>query len=142
MRSKEKIFWCVGLLVGLLLTAWMWCGPGLLAAMEASTAPSAEGSPIIRVIDADTYVALYQGVGTTIRLAEVDAPEGRADKGGQARRFVADLIEGRYVQLHPIDPTGRARDEYGRMVCRVMVDDTDVATALLEKNLAVPLNTP
>lgn len=140
MRSKEKISWLVGLLFGLALTLWMWVGPAILASAQEDADLYRKGWPIIRVIDADTYVALYEGVGTTIRLAEVDAPEGRADKGGQARRFVVNLIEGRYVQLHPIDPTGRARDEYGRMVCRVMVDDTDVATALLDQGFAVPLN--
>jgi endonuclease YncB( thermonuclease family) len=122
------------LALGLAGVAWWGVGRPTVESQEAEPGTSA----VLRVLDGDTFLALHEGVGTQVRLAGIDAPEGRHDEGGRARAALAALIGGRYVELIPVDPTGRARDGYGRMVCTVVYEGRDIGAAMLASGLAVP----
>ena len=136
MRGSHRTGWVCGLAAGAGVTAVAWVGWGNGPPSESAPPPDENTWPVVGVVDADTFVVLYHGVGTTIRLAEVDAPEGPRDVGGKAMAAMLKLIDGRYVALDPVDPTGRARDRLGRLVSRVRVDGKDVGTELLRQGVA------
>ena len=65
-----------------------------------------------------------------VRIVSIDAPEkGRRGKAGQrysekSRRHLAALVAGKPVQLRT-----RGIDDYGRVLARVWIDDTDIGLA-------------
>jgi endonuclease YncB( thermonuclease family) len=70
---------------------------------------------VVGVTDGDTLKARCGDAPmTTIRLAEIDAPEKRQPFGERSRQQLAQLCFQKVAEVHP-----QARDRYGRTVARV-----------------------
>lgn len=105
---------------------------------------------VVRVYDGDTITVNLPGqlpvFGTAlgVRIRDVNTPELTSTcstaalktaeklKAQQARQLVDDLVsKGRVIVLSDL-----GRDKYFRLLARVSVDGTDVATRLIESGLA------
>jgi micrococcal nuclease len=86
---------------------------------------------VIRVIDGDTMVLSGD---ERVRLLGIDTPEKGEPFADSAAVFLAHLVEHRQVTL---TQDFRKRDNYGRLLAYVYIDDTLlVNTALVEQGLA------
>jgi micrococcal nuclease len=104
-----------------------------LVLLFACNQPSGEGSKVIGVKDGDTIVILLNGTSETIRLAEIDCPEKAQPFGQVAKKFTSSLCFGKNVK---VVPHGK-RDQYGRIVGTVYINDTLVLNKeLLKAGLA------
>lgn len=142
---------------GSLLPASRWFRPAgfffirisaLLAVIAASfSAPAAANeyrAEVLRVIDGDTFEARIEvwpgiAVGTSVRLAGIDAPELRArcpaERDGALRAFQA-LSEA--LARLPVTVTDVRLDKFaGRVDAHVTAGGQDVAQQLLNAGLAV-----
>lgn len=93
---------------------------------------------VIKVTDGDTIKVDLHGQEENVRFLLVDTPEMN-EKGGpqpfavEAKAFVADLVDGRSVELE----IGLSeRDKYGRLLAYVYVDSQNIQSLLLERGLA------
>jgi endonuclease YncB( thermonuclease family) len=87
---------------------------------------------VVKVIDGDTVdVALASKRTIRVRLHGVDSPESGEPFSQQARTFTRVLLFSQQVTVE-----GRDVDQYGRLVARVRVGQTDSSLALLEAGLA------
>lgn len=81
-----------------------------------------------RITDGDTFTLRYGSVeDERVRLHGIDAPERDQPHGPAAGAELARLIEGREVSVELVD-----RDNYGRLVGRVWIDDIDINLAMVE----------
>ena len=64
---------------------------------------------VTRVIDGDTFET--DGLAQSLRLANVLAPDLHIPESPEARRALANLIDGKWVSVQVI-----ARDQWGRVV--------------------------
>ena len=93
----------------------------------ASFAGTIEGT-VISVADGDTFtIQTEDGQEVTIRLAEIDSPEGDQPYSIDSRKALAALIEGKVVRVK----THHRKDQFGRMVGRVSVGDLDVVEEMV-----------
>ena len=104
------------------------CAEGVVLA--APLPPQLIGK-VIYVTDGDTVVIRDTKLEEhAVRIISIDAPEkGRRGKPGQrysekSRQHLAGLVDGRGVNL-----VTRGRDDYGRVLARVWIGDTDVGLA-------------
>lgn len=87
---------------------------------------------VVGVTDGDTVdVLIKPDRRVRVRLHGVDAPESAEPFSQQARNFTRVLVFSKSVTI-----SGRDVDTYGRLVARIIVDGTDVSTALLSAGLA------
>lgn len=93
------------------------------------TAPaSAVTGLATRITDGDTFTLQYSSLeDERVRLHGIDAPERNQPHGPAAGAELARLIEGREVRVELVD-----RDNYGRLVGRVWIDDVDINLAMVE----------
>jgi endonuclease YncB( thermonuclease family) len=56
---------------------------------------------VVSVYDADTLVVSNEGRGEIVRLAGVDAPEREQPFGLKAKKFAANMVEGKVVRIVP-----------------------------------------
>ncbi len=85
---------------------------------------SADPSKCARVIDGDT---IHLNDGRKVRLLDIDAPEIKQPWGLQSKKFLADLIEGKEIEL-----IGSKKDRYGRTLATIKLGDLDVNKRLVE----------
>lgn len=111
----------------ILLAAWV----ALASTVCAAPVPHEFTGLVIHVTDGDTIVIEdRQRQRDKVRIVSIDAPEkGRRGIAGQpyserSRQHLAELINARTVRL--VSP---GRDDYGRVLARVWVGDTDVGQA-------------
>ena len=117
---------------------------GLLAMPIAarSARPAARASALVngivtRVVDGDSlwFQPAAGGAPIAVRLAGIDAPEICQPGGPEARRFLADLVNGHPAQLRVA--AGRAgRDDFGRTLATLRRDGIDVNRHLVEQGHA------
>jgi micrococcal nuclease len=88
------------------------------------------------VIDGDTFVILYDGEPTSVRIWGINAPERSDLEGGAATHALKSLVEGKNVRIE--FPESRKRDNFGRLLCTVWVDGLDVGQELIKGGLAKP----
>lgn len=126
---KSRLAW--GLI--LLLAAFLSGRFGLNAPSAGEPAPApAESRKIItgRVItvhDGDTLtLRTDDGREVKVRFFGIDAPEMAQDWGRPAKRLLASLTERKMVRVEQYD-----RDQYGRVVGRVFVEDRPVDQELV-----------
>jgi endonuclease YncB( thermonuclease family) len=90
---------------------------------------------VIGISDGDTLTARCAAgntaVSTKIRLSAIDAPEKRQPFGAAARKSLATLTYGKSVEA-----ACQKTDRYGRRVCSVVSDGTDVGLEQLRAGLA------
>lgn len=157
-RSRLGLLSLLGLLVALSLTQYLETGtlqwPGELrsaaeevlaetlptrsepagTAADASTAsqsfpPAAAVSGVAtRITDGDTFTLRYSsGEDDSVRLHGIDTPERDQPYGPAAGAELARLIEDREVRVEIVE-----RDNYGRLVGRIWIDDLDINLAMVE----------
>ncbi len=123
-RPKGRLGW--GLV--LLLAAFLAGRSGLNAPASEESAPSpAENRKniagrVVTVPDGDTLTLRTDGGREVkVRLFGIDAPEMDQDWGRPARRLLSGLTDRRTVRVEQY-----GRDQYGRVVGRVFVEDRPV----------------
>ena len=91
-----------------------------------------------KVVDGDTFIIMYRGQQTKVRLIGVDTPEAynyknvRQEPGGkEASAYTRSLIEGKQVTLE-FDHV--MYDKYGRLLAYVYLSDGRMLNALLVEN--------
>lgn len=87
---------------------------------------------VIRIADGDTLTLQDGAVRTTVRLAEIDAPERTQPYSQVARRNLATLCQS--AQRIQIEPVGR--DRFGRTVAHLWCDNVHVNWRQVEDGLA------
>jgi micrococcal nuclease len=95
---------------------------------------------VSRVIDGDTFASkeIDLGMGVTLkgdirfRLLGVDTPERREEGYNEATEFTSDKIEGKKVLVETVE-----KDNFGRWLCIVHLEDNTLNNQLLENKLAV-----
>ncbi|HEX7038315.1 MAG TPA: thermonuclease family protein [Pseudomonadales bacterium] len=115
-------------LVRLALLAALWAAPGIVLAAEG--APPLVGR-VDYVADGDTLTVRIGGQRHRIRLHEIDAPEQGQPGSREARRALADKVEGNYVRVQIADV-----DEYGRTVGKVWLGERDINRELVREGHA------
>lgn len=101
---------------------------------------SSELYKVVRVVDGDTIIIDYNGTEERVRLIGVDTPESvHPDKekntefGTTASNFSKELLTDKYVK---IELDVQERDQYGRILAYVYLDDVMVNKILLQKGYA------
>lgn len=104
----------------------------LLASLAAGVSDGAQTftGKVAGVTDGDTISVLRGGKAVKIRLDGIDCPETGDDFSSKAKRFTASLTLGKEVEVN-----GKKKDRYGRLIARVLVEETDVPVALVQKGL-------
>ena len=88
---------------------------------------------VISLSDGDTFKILYKGKTEKVRLLDIDCPENSQPYGEVAKEFVKDLCLDKKVLIKPQEK----RDQYGRILAYVFVDDTlNINAALVKAGLA------
>ena len=86
---------------------------------------------VVGVKDGDTLVMQVNGADIAVRLAEIDAPEGKQAFGHRARHALEQLALGRQARAIP-----QTTDRYGRTVARVYLGAVDVSQAMVRLGYA------
>ena len=81
---------------------------------------------VTRVIDGDTF--LTKSRKTSVRLADVNAPEKGRPGSSKATRALKNLIHGKKVEVRTV-----ARDAFGRAVANVRVGGKSVNKSMSKR---------
>ena len=106
-----------------------WVALGTLALMSGpalAEAPAFVRGEVTRVADGDTLLVQLASGPIRVRLHGVDAPESDQPGGVQARQALARLVQGKQVELEPIE-----QDRYQRMVANVRLGELDINRVLV-----------
>lgn len=97
---------------------FLWLLPLILFAFDAK---------VVKIIDGDTIKILTpEREQIKVRLCGIDAPEKKQPYGTAAKRYLADLIAGKTVQIEE-----RGKDRYKRVLGIVYFDGKDVNEILV-----------
>lgn len=103
----------------------------LVLALTPASADILVGT-VVAVADGDTITLLDDSkVQHKIRLAGIDAPEGKQPFGHRAKEQLSDLVFGKTVQVE----IGKM-DRYGRQIGKVMTDGRDANQAMVAYGMA------
>ena len=98
----------------------------------AAAAPRSIEGQVTRVTDGDSlWLTPAAGPALEVRLLGIDAPEGCQAGGAEARRALEELVLRRAVTLRT-----EGRDDYGRTLGTVRVDEVNVNQRLVEEGWA------
>ncbi len=86
---------------------------------------------VVGIADGDTLTVLVGTTPTKVRLAEIDTPEMGQPFGDRAKQGLSELVFGKPIRVVVTD-----RDQYGRDVGRVFVNELDVNKELVRRGLA------
>lgn len=87
---------------------------------------------VTRVIDGDTFET---ETGEKVRLIGINAPEITDIYGQEAKKYLADLIENKTVDLHS-DNDSKDRDRYQRLLRYVFLDGVDINKKMISDGFA------
>jgi endonuclease YncB( thermonuclease family) len=112
---------------------WRAAIVGTLIWVAALPAHAAEfRGKVVGIADGDTITVLRGGkTKVTVRLTEVDAPEGGQAWGQRSKQALGALVFGKSVRV-----VGQGRDRYGRTLGRVYVGSVDVSAELAKSGAA------
>lgn len=100
------------------------------------TTPASPGAPavVIEVQDGDSLIVDLGGVEERVRLIGINAPERDECFGPESAAGLRELVEGARVRLATdVEP----RDQYGRLLGYLYLDDTLVNEELAERGLVL-----
>lgn len=104
-----------------------------VAGVIASAKAAVSEVDVVRVVDGDTVVVFLNGKKEGVRLIGIDAPELDQDYGLQAKKTLANLLDGRKaVMLY----SKSRRDQYGRILGRIAFRNTDAGLFMIERGAA------
>ena len=106
----------------------------ILAALLAIGTAHAQAQQyrVVGVSDGDT-IKLFSPERQQVkcRLHGIDAPESKQAYGQVSKRSLSDMVFGKNVTIEVLD-----EDQYGRSVCRIMLNGVDVNKVQLQRGLA------
>ena len=102
----------------------------LVACENFSLSETYEGK-VVKVLDGDSINIIQQGKEVHIRLAEIDAPERMQPFWKQSRKALENYVSGKSVSVEEFD-----RDQYGRIVGHVYINDIWVNGELVQQGYA------
>lgn len=115
-------------------------GKTVAAELETSPLPTREVTAsdfrVLRVIDGDTLQVRYDGDITSVRLLDINAPERGDPRAEAATNELRRLVLDRVVRLD--FAAARRRDNFGRLLCRVWIDEIDAGQHLLDQGFVEP----
>jgi endonuclease YncB( thermonuclease family) len=97
----------LAVMVGTLLTGRPWA----IAAAEFR-------GKVVGITDGDTLSVLRDGRAVTVRLQDIDAPEGRQPFGARAKQYASSLAFGQVVTVHV-----KGQDRNARLLADVILPD-------------------
>jgi micrococcal nuclease len=106
----------------------------ILATMLAFTTASAQAQlyRVIGISDGDTIKVLSADKQQIkCRLFGIDAPESRQSFGQASKNSLSDMVFGKDVKVEILD-----QDQYGRSVCRIILNGVDVNKVQLQRGFA------
>ncbi len=81
------------------------------------------GCVVVRVIDGDTLVVNHRGRFESVRLLRIDTPEQGEPGYYEATTALQNLVQQAETVILAFErPCGEERDDYGRLLCYVIVD--------------------
>ena len=86
---------------------------------------------VIKVIDGDSIIIDVKNKRKMVRLWGIDSPERGMKYAEAAKRFVEHNVLGKSVKVRPY-----YKDEYGRVVADIFVNENNIAEAILENGFA------
>lgn len=86
---------------------------------------------VVGVSDGDTIRVMHSGRETKIRLFGLDCPERDQAFGNKARRFTANMVFRKVVEVQEVE-----EDSYGRTVAWISVNGKSLNKELLRAGLA------
>jgi endonuclease YncB( thermonuclease family) len=87
---------------------------------------------VVAVHDGDTVTVLDASrQQTRVRVEGIDCPELHQAFGRKAKQFTSELVYGKLVEVE-----GSKRDQFGRLLGRVLVDGRDLSLELARAGLA------
>lgn len=107
--------------------------------VQAAAPKTTVTSKVTEVVDGDTIKVTYKGKKETIRMILVDTPETKDPKqcvqlfGKEASDFTKKSLQGKNVK---VELGVQTRDQYGRILAYIYLNDTMFNKTLLEKGLA------
>lgn len=109
---------------------------GVIAALWLCLATVAAGAQgfsayVTSVVDGDTLIVTHGNRRSTVRLADIDAPEINQTFGSPARDSLAASVLHKQVWVNP-----RATDDYGRLVATVHLGKVNVNELQLRRGMA------
>ena len=131
---------------------WILCEAlitlGLVAVTLAAVLPALKGRrdasahvfQVVRVIDGETFVIMYDGAPTYVRIHGIDAPDAKVVGGPAATEALTKLIGGKSVYLEFVGK--RKRDDLRQLGAKVYVVEADVAAEMVRSGHAVPYVPP
>jgi endonuclease YncB( thermonuclease family) len=107
--------------------------PSRPSGLESHSSPLATFSGrVVRIEDGDTISVLDEANRNyKIRLQGIDAPEGGQAFGDRSRQSLADEVFGKQVSVE-----WSKRDQYGRIVGKVLLDGRDVCLSQIRAGMA------
>lgn len=104
------------------------------SSVTTSARPEPDAVSVLSVVDGDTMRVLYEGAAESLRLIGINSPERNECLYAEAASRLADLVgDG---ELH-LEPDQSDRDQYGRLLRYVFVDDVFVNEMLVREGLAI-----
>ena len=86
---------------------------------------------VVGIADGDTLTVLHEREQTTVRLAEIDAPEKAQPFGQRSRQSLAELCA-----QQPVRVEDKGRDRYGRTIGRVWCAGVDASAEQVRRGMA------
>ncbi len=87
---------------------------------------------VVNVADGDTVTELdEQTTQHKIRLQGIDAPERAQAFGNQSKQSLREMVHGKKVAVDY-----QKKDKYGRVVGKLMLDNTDVCLEQVKRGMA------
>jgi len=87
---------------------------------------------VVGISDGDTVKVLSPDrQQIKCRLHGIDAPESQQAYGQVSKRSLSDMVFGKNVKVEIVD-----QDQYGRSVCRIILNGVDVNKVQLQRGLA------
>ena len=97
----------------------------------ALSAEESFSGKVVGITDGDTISVMRYGKEVKVRLEGIDAPERQQAFYQTAKSFASDLVYGKVVTVKI-----KETDRYGRLVCRVSVNEQDLSEALIRAGFA------
>lgn len=103
--------------------------------------PSRENGKVVKVIDGDTIEVSLNSKKETVRLIGIDSPEVLDERkpvqcfGKEASGKAKEMLIGKTITLES-DPTQGERDDYGRLLRYVFLEDQNFNNLMLSKGYA------
>jgi len=86
---------------------------------------------IVQIVDGDSVTVAIDGEMVRVRLAEIDAPEGKQPFTIRSRQSLSNLCLWVHAELSSIN-----KDQYGRMLARVRCEGIDVNAEQVRRGMA------